>query len=216
MTYEQMMAAYNGLDKKLMIKSVIQNNLFSLKEWEIPTFFADARFYNRHLTFEENKKIKMDLVTKLCYIGMVNFGKLDGEILYLGEQLNSIGLLTTFHPYGMVKMVESPDEAHHPNYRYKFHPKHYTMEICEGKKKIIERHGTYMDVASIMGKLYSKHRNEFQRAVIYMQVRSEVIMYLTNAKKKYIIYSIISKEGVETPLKFEYNDITREFRIWLA
>lgn len=219
MNYEQMMAAYNGLTQKLLIKSVISNNILNLPCGDVGRFFCEHGFFNRTLSYNENRRIKLTLQKELNYTGTVIFGNVSGDMIYRAEILypnQTYKEYETFYPYGCPR-----NYVHNKlreSFRYDFLSEYYTLRTFSGVTEISSRHFTYKDnpigLAPYIGRLYTKYPNVFQSDIVYASgACSTLTLFLTSEQKKYSIFSIIAAENLTDIVRTNYIPQTKELRL---
>lgn len=131
MTYLELMAAYNQVKSKLLVKSILADNLPDMDKTDQESFFLDYRFYNLKLTFVENKNLKILLAKKLGYTGVLIFGNVKHNILFKGMSI-ARGEKLRYNPAGLVLSHDSQ------TYRYKFNQLTFVKRIYLNKVKLTD------------------------------------------------------------------------------
>jgi len=103
MTYYDLRIAFTKLNKRLLAKSVTNMHITSLDQTEQDLLFTDVLYYNRKLSVDENRKVKLDAARLIGYKGPVVCSSLKRKFLYVAEEWQKDKLIMQYLPNGLKK-----------------------------------------------------------------------------------------------------------------
>lgn len=169
MTYLELMAAYNRMKKKLLIKSIILENLPKMDKTDQDTYFQDYRFYNPKLPLNENRYLKERMAKLLGYTGQIVTGAIWHNMLYF-NRIKSGTSVTAYSPTGI------PLHTGRQSTMYRLHPGYFSATKCVDKAIISKLTYPYSQVywREYAWFLLKQEQESFSKYVASIDARHDV------------------------------------------
>jgi len=152
--YSEILAAFVGSKKPLLIKGIVEQFVPKLSEFDRSAFFLDLRIYNHIIGYEKSRKLKLDIAKKLAYTGNINIGCKENKLLYRRATIQK-GVEKEYYPNGFLKAFEKF------NYTYKFYDGFYIQTTRKGNRNVLDLNKNYSTMWELFGIIYDKHSSFF-------------------------------------------------------